>query len=268
MATKKNGQNPLIADMYARWTLDLICEAVHAIASDFVNRPRQYTSLPGDTAPGNTPVILEDFWYRSGTDPTFPDFAKRQLIFTPLLGPSDGRAGEHGSQFHDNSSALRERARAFTERQVETGEENLRRAFLDEVATFKSYLSTLVGNTVVENGDRQTRGIFEAAVSVLFDNAVSGVFGRPPATTQGWPLDSKSLEDNGARLIEEVSNTLQLTDGIVTQSQFIVMQRIALYGAGTLSGVLSADIAPKNLSENDPLIQVAYSWKTALDALT
>lgn len=113
-----------ISDMYARWTLDCVVEAASAVATDFVNRPRQYTFVTDGIADA-----LENLWYRSGTDRDYPDASKRLMIFTPLLGPSDGKVGDHVSQFHHNSGALRERARAFTERQVQTGEDNLRQAF-------------------------------------------------------------------------------------------------------------------------------------------
>lgn len=250
-----------ISDMYARWTLDCVIEASSAVAADFVRRPRQYASVED----GDTLKHLEDLWYRSGNDPSFPDSNQRLMIFTPLLGPSDGKAGEHASQFHDDSRALRERARAFSERQVQTGEDNLRQAFRDEVDTFGSYLIALVSNSVVENGDRQTLNVFSISASILRDEKIAGVFGRPKVNSRRWPLDD-NFEEQGARLIEEISKTLEISQRTIVQSQFIVMQRIALYGALTINGVVTAK-SGGNQGNIDGLIQLAYSWKTALDAL-
>lgn len=120
---------------------------------------------------------------------------------------------------------------------------------------------------MVRNGDRQTRNIFNVSTSILSDNVVTGVFGRPPTDRPGWPLDERSLDDKGARVVEEITKTLETSHGMVSQSQFIVMQRIGLYGAATINGVLNVNLRPRDLSDNDGLIQLAYSWKTALDAL-
>lgn len=251
-----------ISDMYERWTLDCVIELAQAIAADFVSRPRQYKDVR-DSTPGN----LADLWYRADTDPLFPGMKKRQMIFTPLLGPSDGKRGEHSSQFHMSTAALRERARAFTERQVETGEDNLRRAFQDAVITLRSYLVTLRENSVVTNGNTQTRNIFDRSAEALTDDKVTRVFGRTPSPADDWPL-AGTFDENGARVIEEVSKALQTSVGLVPQSDFIVMQRIATFGANTLRGVLAdPDPSSARLDDLDDLIQEAYRWKTALDAL-
>jgi len=251
-----------IATMYERWTLDCVIEVVQAIVEDFIKRPRQYR-LVSDTSAG----ILQDFWYLSGTDPSFPNLQKRELIFGSMLGPSDGRPGEHASQFHVDSGALRQKADNFTNRVFSTGEDNLRRAFRDEAITFRSYLETLENNIVVSIGDRQTRSIFEKAVQVLLDQTVTSVFGRPPASVKGWPLGG-TFDSNGAQVVEEVITALETTMGEISQSQFVVQQRIGIFGGETIKGVLdsslSADIPN---AEIDRLIHIAYSWKTALDTL-
>jgi hypothetical protein len=60
----------------------------------------------------------------------------------------------------------------------------------------------------------------------------------------------------------------------ISQNKFDVMQRIANYGALTLTGVLRGSFAtdPRETlalrkERFEPLIGVAYSWKTALDNL-
>jgi len=259
---KTKSSNPLIADMYGRWTLDCVVELAQAIAIDFVNRPRQYKDVPEEVA-----ATLQDLWFRSDTDPLFPGAAKRQMIFTPLLGPSDGKPGEHSSQFHVASRALCERARAFTERQVDTGEDNLRRAFQDAVITLRAYLVTLTENAVVTIGNTQTDNAFQRAREVLRSTQVTGVFGRTPAHNADWP-SAGAFDENGARVIEEVSTALPTRVGLISQSAFIVMQRIAAFGTNTIRGVLAEpDPSSARLADLDDLIQEAYRWRTALDAL-
>ncbi len=253
---------PVVADMYERWTLDCIIEVAQAITTNFVERPQQYRNVPENIA-----NIIQDLWYRSATDPQFPDMTKRQMIFEPILGPSDSKPGPHTSQFHMDGAALRERSRAFTERQVETGEDNLRRAFLDTAVTLRSYLETLVENRVVTIGDKQTKNIFDNATQVLLDITIAGVFGRPPSSVANWPLVG-SFDDNGARLIEEATAALGTSSGPISQSKFIVFQRIAHFGAETIRGVLAANLSPTTSEDIDPLIQVTYRWKTALDELS
>jgi hypothetical protein len=253
--------------MYERWTLDCVIEVAQAIAKDFVSRPHQYRLVSEETA-----VILQDFWYLSGTDPNYPALHQRELIFSPMLGPSDGRPGDRTSEFHMDSGALRQKADDFTNRVFSTGEENLRKAFYDEAITFRAYLETLEENIVVKTGDRQTRSIFEKAVKVLIDPKVTGVFGRPPANVENWPLAKPSgeptIDKDGALFIEEVTMAIETSRGEVPQSQFIVMQRIGAFGKRTIEGVLDTDLTPDiPVEEIEPLIQTTYSWKTALDAL-
>ena len=251
-----------IARLYQRWTLDCVVEIVWSISHDFYSRPRQYRLVSEDTSD-----ILQDFLYLTGTDSGFPDLQKRKMIYGPMLGPSDGRVGEHTSQFHMNSRALRKKADDFTNRVFDSGEENLRRAFRDEAITLRSYLETLRSNSVVENVDRQTQNIFEKAVQVLRDEIITGVFGRPPASLENWPL-GETFDTNGAQLIEEVTRVLETYTATVDHSQFIVMQRIADFGARTIEAILDADLTPDRPSaEINQVIQLAYSWKTALDAL-
>jgi hypothetical protein len=252
--------HPEIAHLYARWTLDNVIEFAHAVAIDFTKRPRQYKSVTASVA-----TAVEGLWYRYGTDPDFPDPAQRKLICEPLIGGSDGRQGAKSSQFHTIAGSLRKRAWDFSNRQVQTGENNLRAAFLDDAITFRSYLETLQDNAVVRNGNRQVSRAFDLCIGILTDRAIAGVFGRPPSEAKSWPL-GESFDENGARLIEEISMALQPEAGKVSQSEFVVCQRIAHYGASTIAGVLSYELSPSRLEAIDPLISQAYRWKTAIDA--
>jgi hypothetical protein len=60
----------------------------------------------------------------------------------------------------------------------------------------------------------------------------------------------------------------------ISQHKFDVMQRIANYGALTITGVLwgrfpadPGDSFPSRKERFEPLVGAAYSWKTALDNL-
>ena len=295
-------QPPLIAKMYERWTLDCIIELVQLIAMDFVNRPRQYREVPP-----NISEILQNFRFLTGTDPKFINQMQRSMAFDAILGSSDGmnmgmttetssvpmawagagtgtgagmNAPAEGAQFKMESARLRETARAYTERQVMQGEGQLLQAFLDEGITLQCYLRPIDDeNNVVIIGNAQTKAIFDAAVLVLRDKAVAGRFGRPPATQKTWPLGGV-LDQNGSLLIQEIGKVL--IQGImppttlmpISQNKFDVMQRIANYGALTITGVLResfpadpSEPLPSRKERFEPLIGAAYSWKTALDNL-
>ena len=124
---------------------------------------------------------------------------------------------------------------------------------------------------MVTIGNAQTGNVFARAAEVLANSEVTRVFGRTPSGQTDWPLGG-TFDDNGARIIEEVSKALQTSVGLVSQSDFIVMQRIATFGANTLRGVLgdpdrTTVKSTVKLTDLDDLIQEAYRWKTALDAL-
>lgn len=275
MPAKKNSVTGdiLIANMYERWTLDCVIGLAKAIAQDFVSRPRQYKAVDPEIA-----KILEDLWYRCDNDPKFPGKEKRPYIFGSVLGQSDGSYSYHdeisgGHQFHSAASDLRERARAYSERQVETGEDNLRTAFVDSLTVFRAYLITFQNNIVVTQGDRQTLNVFNASSSILKDPKIAAVFGREPVNEEdspSWPLNG-IFDENGAQIIEEVSSILENDSGAISQNQFTVMQRIGFYGAKTIEGAVSASKSSDLRSEISiedvkDLIKSAYSWKTALDA--
>jgi hypothetical protein len=282
---------PLVATAYERWTLDLIIELVQLIAIDFVNRPRQYREVPQ-----NTSDLLQRFWLLTGADLRLPSQMHRSMTFEALLGPSDGfrsdtkgsglavvmgSAPAEGAQFKVASARLRDTARAYTERQVTQGEGQLLQAFVDEAITLQSYLRPIDDdNSVVVAGNAQTKAIFDDAVLVLRDKTITARFGRPPAVQSAWPLNG-ALDENGSLLIQEISKALvpgtmapsPLT--AISQNKFAVMQRVASYGSLTIAGVLQEKF-PTDPKESvasrkdrlERLIGAAYSWKTALDALS
>ncbi len=277
---------PFISNMYERWTLDCIIEVVQAVAVDFVNRPRQYREVPQGVS-----TILQNFRFHTGTDPLFSNYMQRLMTFGAMLGPSDGihmkmaepatsgttgaeMMNEDTAQFQMDSARLRETARAFVERQVTQGEGQLLQAFLDEAITLQSYLQTLNDdNNVVIISNTQTKAIFDDAANVLRSLEVGLVFGRPPAPQGAWPLEG-IFDANGARLVEEIAKAFPTKLQMISQSKFIVIQRIASFGARTVTSVLAGDLSSdptepiaSRLERFERSIQDAYSWKTALDHL-
>ncbi len=282
--------HPLIATMYERWTLDYIIELVQVIAVDFVCRPGQYRNVSTESS-----QALQNFRFLTGTNPKFPNRMQRSMTFEAILSLSDGMGvvidtkssvpaswtNAEGVQFKMASARFRETARAYTERQVTQGEGQLLQAFLDEGVTLQSYLRPIDDeNSVVIIGNSQTQAIFDESVLVLRDKTVASRFGRPPAMPETWPLGGV-LDGNGSLLIQEIGKVLM--QGMmpptslmpISQHNFDVMQRIASYGSRTITGVLEACF-PVDPGESlasrkerfEPLIGVAYSWKTALDSMT
>jgi hypothetical protein len=255
-----------ISSMYGRWTLDCVIEAALAVAHDYVKRYRHYRDVTG-----GVPDILSSFRSRTGSDPDWPNVAQRSAIYTPLLGGSDAKpGGDRTSTFQQSAATLREAAVAYSERVFDTGEPMLRQAFVDAARNFQAYLSTVNGG-VVQDGNDRTTAIFDNAKQVLATAEVAKAFGLPPAPARDWPL-AGVLSGDGAYLIEEIARSLQPAGvGPVSQQQFIVLQRIAHYGARTIEGTTKSVKAgwqpdAKN-AEFLELIGNAYSWATALRAL-
>ncbi|MET0069711.1 MAG: hypothetical protein ABW096_06695 [Candidatus Thiodiazotropha sp.] len=267
MVTSTNDKNhtgtdiPAIAEIYMRWTLDCIIDSARSVSVDFTKRPRQYKRVPDHTA-----RAIEELWYFYGNAPGFPDVDQRSMISIPMVGPCPTEADGMDSQFRKCAASLHDRAWDYSNRQVTTGEDNLRRAFLDDLIPFRSYLESMQENAVVDNGARQLGKIFKTSVAILSDDKVAGVFGRPAPTIAGWPLGN-SFDETGARLMEEISLALDGDKPKLTQSRFLVLQRVSFYGAKTIVDALTQDLEPGDLKEADPLIGTAYSWKTAIDAL-
>src|SRR4051794_26379666 len=75
----------IFGEMYGQWAMDVpIVETVMGVARDFVERPSYFTRVPDDVA-----ILLEDLWYRSGSDPRFPDRSKRAAMFGAVFGACD-----------------------------------------------------------------------------------------------------------------------------------------------------------------------------------
>ena len=250
-------QHP-IAALYQRSVLDPMVEVARAISHDFVNRPRHYRAVPENVA-----GILEGFRIRTGSTPEWPSAPQRAHLFSPIFGDA----------FRTTSIDLRSAARAFAERGAERtpDPDPLEDRVRDAAVGFRGYLKMIEGR-VVAGADRETGPVFRSAIEVFRNEAVAGLFGLPPAPGGNWPLDGALGADvasaDGAFLIEEIQRVLGLfyIRPTITQHLFVLLQRIAYYGARTIAGV-SEDAADWNGSDwFHNLVRNAYGWETALQS--
>lgn len=270
-SSKQGGTLPasIIADIYARWTLDCVIDLVTAIAEDYQKRYLQYRAVPNDLS-----SLLIDFRTKTGSEPEWPNSQQRAAIFTPLLGPCDRKPGlDRGSPVREASAALRAAAIAYSERVFNTGEPMLKDAFVNAAKGFYAQLSTLCGS-VVDAAQAQTEPMFWRATRVLSAGQVTQAFGGlPPAPSTSWPLprdnkDGAYLDGNADYLIYEVSRTLQIPDGAVKQQQFISLQRVAVAGARTMKDALNFEHESDDPERVRRMIGNAYTWSTALRDLS
>lgn len=259
-----------LSKLYAFWTMDCIIEVTHAIAEDYVRRPRHYKRVPKDIA-----KVLTEFRTRLGTDPNWPDLTQRAGIYGALIGESDGRPETDGeSQFHQLSAALRAAAVSFAERVYDTGAGMLRQAVRDAALSMNAYLNSLEGPVIGATAG-QTGRIFGVAAALLTTEKIAAVFGLPnaPDDPKSWPING-DYDGDGAYLVEEISRVLQpLATGTVSQQTFSVLQRLAFYGDEVINTVLNevdkwTAKGKAGDKELDELIQSAYSWETAHRAVS
>jgi hypothetical protein len=271
-AAGSGGRKP-IADLYERWTLDIIpClgQPCGVLCRDY---PQEFKNVPVATL-----VTLADLLYRTGHDSTYLDEQGRKALIMPVLGDSDGYKGREGSgPFQRSAEALRSRAKDFVQRVFTTGEDQLRDAFRDAVISFQKYLTTVDGN-VLNDANTRYKKHFDDVVTILQTKDFGAGLGLPPAPSgapRTWPLGN-DVDGDGAMLVHAVSRRAQGTAGkpIVTDEEFMQMQRIAFYGAETIQAVLTD---AKILTDKDPkvsndaadgAISLTYRWWTAIAELT
>jgi hypothetical protein len=271
VATTGGGGRSPIADLYERWTLDIIpClgQPCAALCRDY---PQEFKNVPAATL-----GTLADLLYRTGYDSTYLDEQGRKALIVPVLGNSDGYKGREGAgPFQRSADALRSRAKDFVQRVFTTGEEQLREAFRDAVTSFQKYLTTVDGNVLTDANTRHKKH-FDDVVAILQTPQFGAGLGLPPAPGTPWPLGKSGVAPNvdgdGAMLVRAVSRRAQATGGkpIVTDEEFMQMQRVAFYGAETIEAVLTNAkiLTAKEKKETDDAISLTYRWWTAIAELT
>jgi hypothetical protein len=245
-----NSKHP-IAALYQRAVWDPIVEAARAISYDFVRRPRHYRAVPEKLA-----SILEGFRIRTGSNPEWPSAAQRADLFAPLFGDT----------FRAASTDLRCAAVAFTERSAEMNPDPLGDRVRDAAAAFRGYLKAIEGR-VASSADSETGPVFHGAIEVFRNTEVARLFGLPPAPGGNWPLDGPLEADrasaDGAFLIEEIQRLLGIRSAL-SQHHFILLRRVAYYGALTIAGVLGDTADWKGTDWVGALVGNAYGWESAL----
>jgi hypothetical protein len=258
-----SASRPTIADLYERWTLDIIPSLGQPCAALCRDYPQEFKNVPTATL-----GTLADLRYRTGYDSNYLDEQSRKALLMPVLGESDGvKGGNRSDGFHRSADALRGRAKDFVQRVFTTGEAQLRNAFRDAATTFQRYLTTVDGN-VVADADVRLRKHFDDVVAILQTTQFAAGLGLPAAAGAPWPLN-QTWDGDGAMLVQAVTKRAQASGGtpIVTDEEFLQIQRIASYGAETIEAVLTVPAIWTTDTTTDAAIDQAYRWWTAITEL-
>jgi mersacidin/lichenicidin family type 2 lantibiotic len=247
---------PILAGLYQRAVLDPIVEVARTIAHDLVRRPRHYRSVPENVA-----VILEGFRNRTGRNAEWLSATQRKNVFSSMFDVS----------LAECSTYMRSAVVGLAEHGI-GGNPALLGPVRDAVSAFRANLKALDGRAISE-ADRETGPVFRNAIEVLRNEAVAFAFGLPAAPGGTWPMDGALEADetssNGGYLIEVIQQTLEpfTTQPAMTQNRFIHLQRVAHYGAMTISAVLDDTDAWDKDERIRSLVGNAYSWEKASQAL-
>src|SRR6266487_2339233 len=198
---------PILADLYERWTLDIIpClgQPCAVLSRDY---PQEFKNVPEATL-----ATLSDLRYRTGYDSNFLDDERRKALLMPILGDSDGaRSRERSGPFHRSADGLRSRAKDFVQRVFDTGEKQLRDAFRDAATTFQKYLTTVDGSVVADANIRNKRH-FDVVVGILQTKDFAAGLALPSAPGPPWPLN-RSFDGDGAMLVRAITTRAQASGG-------------------------------------------------------
>ena len=157
-----------VSTLYQLWTLDCVIEAAILISHDYQARYRRYQLVPEDVS-----ELILKFISLLGNHPEWPNYEQRKKIMEPLIGASSSKiSNEYKGVFHDAARSVKRAATKYSERVFDTGEPMLRRSFIIACEEFEGVLSTIEGS-VVETGLKQTKTIFDAAVTVLSTEKVT-----------------------------------------------------------------------------------------------
>jgi len=245
----------LVADTYARWTLDCLVEIAYAISIDFVSRPQLYQS---DDIPDDIVNLRASY----GADPDFPNTAQRQLMMTPVFGRSDGLkpdATNASAPFQMARKKLVDACVAFSERAVDSGIPMLEERVRSALIPFTAHLLASKGKSFQSSGG-EIVAESDTAFQILRSSGVSEVF-SVTKIDDDWPLQSN--DPNGATLVEVAGVALSLSgDYKLSHTKFMLLQRVAVEGARALLLVLNTD--PSNEDQLLKLISQVYTWGTSL----
>src|SRR5215471_10470366 len=92
----------LLADLYARWTLDCLVEIAHAVSIDYFSYPEFYKGE-------DTPDGIEDLWASYGSVRNFANKDQRHVLAGAILGGCDGypaKGTPYNDEFHQQRDTL------------------------------------------------------------------------------------------------------------------------------------------------------------------
>jgi len=183
-------------------------------------------------------------------------------MMIPLLGRSDGnQAGPLGSfqaargKFVNACIAFAEHASAF---ETSILEDRMRLS----ASTLRDHFVGVRGKSFRTTAG-QIEALFEVVTRIIKHQAITRIFGIERVSPE-WPLSS--LDPNGAKLIENVGETLSLS-GVcrITYTDFLTLQRVAEKGSETIRLLLSSE--PLSNVNIKHLIAQGYVWASALREL-
>jgi hypothetical protein len=245
----------LVADLYARWTLDALSEIAYAVSGDLVVRPHLYQS-------DDIPDAIVSLRMSLGTSPELPNAVQRQAMLNPILGRSDGArsdAGANTSSFYQARKKLLDAAVAFSERAVDTGLSMLEDRVRSALVPLRAHFDGLRGKSVRLSA-QQIKAQSKVAVDVLTSPGIARVFGVV-AAEKGWPFGS--TDANGAKLVEAAGTTLSLgPDHRMNYTRFILLQRVAVEGGRALATALGP--LPDTSKDLQTLVSQLYTWGASL----
>lgn len=256
-----------IAGLYFYQLTDCLIDLAYQVSGDFRARPQLYRHL-GEPA---MPQTLASLNAKYGTEVGFLSKEQRSAIYKPIFGPWQGPPAADDS-FPRLRDGLILAAKAFAERAVDTGIEQLREGVRSAHRPFKDYLVELHGDSVRFSKDIALAELTEKyAYPILRDQGVQAVFSirkDPTDRTTEYPYATDPAED---LLVEQISKQLSPPDVMpYTRERVSNLQRAALRGAEAIAAAIDFEEAHA-VEESRDLLEVlitkCYTWGTALDSL-
>jgi hypothetical protein len=250
-ATKDAQYREIVADLYARWTLDVLVDVARAVALDFIARPDFYRQA--------VPEEISDLASSYGFQRNLPDKHQRSRLCSPILGMSDGYALPKGvtkivDKFHQYRDPVFAACIAYAERTIADSRTGLREAIVKALALFASMLHTFEGYSA-RSTYREIHSVTELSYEILRSPTVAGVFGVMPSPGESWPL--KADDQRGAQLLAVISTALQLKDIGMSQDGFTRLRILAQSGREALEAILAHH---ETEDQFEKLVEKIYIW--------
>jgi hypothetical protein len=254
----KNQFSQQLAQLYQRWTLDIIPSLGYAVSLDFSHRPELYKDIKNTTAKNLTNIQSQ-----YGYAPDFPNRDIRLMLLKPIFGLSDGHrnGNDNVSAFKKARMPVLTAAAGFAENAQPTAFPMHRERIRSAIVPLRRYMEDLEGASFEQTSLRVSK-LFDTAAAILRAAEVARVFGINGTIDNDWPL--KSTNSEGAKLVEKMTTQLpDMPHGIIARDSFVSMQRLAEKGYQSISMILDNDIDSDN-DLLDALTAQLYAWGSEL----